>query len=139
MANMKNSITSTVLTKQTTANTANKTVTRIHKTASFIGAGIFFYFLNPLDSAECAANSSNESSSNNGNNKRNMSVDFSVDSISQLITTYAPQINELGISGVAGICVGYAFKRVSREIAFALGSIFVLLQVHIDKHIISNT
>lgn len=42
---------------------------------------------------------------------------------------YSDQINQLGYSGIVGVCSGYAFKRVSKEIAFAIGGVFVFLQV----------
>lgn len=42
---------------------------------------------------------------------------------------YSKQFQQLGFSGIVGVFSGYAFKRISKEIAFTIGGVFILLQV----------
>lgn len=51
-----------------------------------------------------------------------------VDLLSQLMEKYQVEINEMGLSGLAGVCSGYCLKRVSEEIAIGIGAVFMLLQ-----------
>jgi hypothetical protein len=51
---------------------------------------------------------------------------------------YSAQFNQLGYSGIVGAFSGYAFKRISKEIAFAIGGVFLLLQVSSVEQILSS-
>jgi uncharacterized membrane protein (Fun14 family) len=51
------------------------------------------------------------------------------DPVKAFLARYRAQINNLGFSGVMGICTAVAFKRVTREIAGLIGFGFIGLQV----------
>jgi hypothetical protein len=82
--------------------------------------GIFAMYL-WNDSADCASN-----------NDKNRNISFPSDPVEffqKYYQQYSDQINQLGFSGFAGAFSGYAFKRISKEIAFAIGGVFMFLQV----------
>ena len=73
------------------------------------------------DTADCASN-----------NDKNSSISFPSDPVEffqKYYQQYSDQINQLGFSGLVGAFSGYALKRVSKEIAFAIGGVCVFLQV----------
>ena len=56
-----------------------------------------------------------------------LSFSFSF-SILQVLEKYQGELNEMGFSGLAGVCSGYCLKRVSQEVAVGIGAVFMLLQ-----------
>jgi len=50
------------------------------------------------------------------------------DLIAKVLEQYQGEINEMGVSGLAGFCSGYCCKRVSQEVAMGIGAVFMLLQ-----------
>ena len=45
-----------------------------------------------------------------------------------MLEKYQGELNEMGFSGLAGVCSGYCLKRVSQEVAVGIGAVFMLLQ-----------
>jgi uncharacterized membrane protein (Fun14 family) len=45
------------------------------------------------------------------------------------IQPFLPYIQQLGFGGIAGFMSGYALKKVGKVLAFAIGIIFIILQV----------
>jgi uncharacterized membrane protein (Fun14 family) len=52
-----------------------------------------------------------------------------MDLIAKVLEKYQGEINEMGVSGIAGFCSGYCLKRISQEVAVGIGAVFMLLQV----------
>ena len=49
--------------------------------------------------------------------------------ISKFFNAYSDHVNEMGVSGLVGLCAGIAAKRISQEVAVTIGTIFMVLQV----------
>lgn len=50
------------------------------------------------------------------------------DLLAKILEKYQGEINEMGMSGLAGFCSGYCCKRISQEVAMGIGAVFMLLQ-----------
>jgi hypothetical protein len=98
--------------------------TKFSSMITFAGCGgaMAMYLLN--DSADCKGALSGEKNQPPGDPSSGP-----VDYFKHFLKQYSAQINQLGYSGMVGAFSGYAFKRISKEIAFAIGSVFLLLQV----------
>ena len=48
--------------------------------------------------------------------------------IERLIEQYSGQINELGMSGLLGVCSGMALKKIGKNAAVIVGTVFVMFQ-----------
>jgi len=53
-----------------------------------------------------------------------------------LVEILTPLLTQLGVGGVAGLCVGYALKKVGKIAAFILGIAFIGLELLAYKGII---
>lgn len=90
-------------------------------TVTFAGCGGILAMYLFSDTADCA-----------NNNDKNSKISFPSDPVEffqKYYQQYSDQLNQLGFSGLVGAFSGYAFKRISKEIAFAIGGVFVFLQV----------
>lgn len=47
----------------------------------------------------------------------------------QMVEILTPLLTQLGVGGVAGLCVGFALKKLGKIAAFILGIFFIALQV----------
>jgi uncharacterized membrane protein (Fun14 family) len=54
-----------------------------------------------------------------------------------LVEILTPLLTQLGVGGIAGLCVGYALKKVGKIIAFLLGIAFIGLELLAYRGIIS--
>lgn len=54
-----------------------------------------------------------------------------------MVDILAPLLTQLGIGGVAGLCVGFALKKIGKLFAFLLGIAFLGLQILAYKGIIN--
>lgn len=41
----------------------------------------------------------------------------------------SPVVSQIGLGGVGGFLVGYAFKKFAKVVAFILGAVFIFLQI----------
>ena len=48
-----------------------------------------------------------------------------------------PLLTQLGVGGVAGLCVGYAFKKLGKMVTFIIGLAFIGLELLAYKGIIN--
>ncbi len=53
-----------------------------------------------------------------------------------MVEILTPLLTQLGVGGVAGLCVGYALKKVGKIVAFILGLAFIGLELLAYKGII---
>jgi len=53
-----------------------------------------------------------------------------------LVEILTPLLTQLGVGGVAGLCVGYALKKMGKIVAFVLGLAFIGLELLAYKGII---
>jgi uncharacterized membrane protein (Fun14 family) len=53
-----------------------------------------------------------------------------------LVEILTPLLTQLGVGGVAGLCVGYAMKKIGKIAAFILGIAFIGLELLAYKGII---
>ena len=53
-----------------------------------------------------------------------------------MVEILTPLLTQLGVGGVAGLCVGYALKKVGKIIAFIVGIAFIGLELLAYKGII---
>lgn len=53
-----------------------------------------------------------------------------------MVEILTPLLTQLGVGGVAGLCVGYALKKVGKIAAFILGIAFIGLELLAYKGII---
>lgn len=54
-----------------------------------------------------------------------------------MVDILTPLLTQLGVGGVAGLCVGYALKKLGKLIAFIIGLAFLSLQLLAWKGIIN--
>jgi uncharacterized membrane protein (Fun14 family) len=54
-----------------------------------------------------------------------------------LVEILTPLLTQLGVGGVAGLCVGYALKKLGKIVAFIIGLAFIGLELLAYKGIIS--
>jgi uncharacterized membrane protein (Fun14 family) len=54
-----------------------------------------------------------------------------------LVEILTPLLTQLGVGGVAGLCVGYALKKMGKIVAFIIGLAFIGLELLAYKGIIS--
>jgi len=56
-----------------------------------------------------------------------------------LVEILTPLLTQLGVGGIAGLCTGYALKKIGKLIAVILGIAFIGLELLAYKGIISVT
>lgn len=54
-----------------------------------------------------------------------------------MVEVLTPLLTQLGVGGVAGLCVGYALKKIGKLVAILLGLAFLGLELLAYKGIIS--
>jgi uncharacterized membrane protein (Fun14 family) len=54
-----------------------------------------------------------------------------------LVEILTPLLTQLGVGGIAGLCVGYALKKIGKLVAILLGIAFLGLEILAWKGIIS--
>jgi uncharacterized membrane protein (Fun14 family) len=54
-----------------------------------------------------------------------------------MVEILTPLLTQLGVGGIAGLCTGYALKKVGKLIAIVLGIAFLVLEILAYKGIIS--
>ncbi len=54
-----------------------------------------------------------------------------------MVEILTPLLTQLGVGGIAGLCVGYALKVVGKIIAFVIGLAFIGIELLAYKGIIS--
>ena len=79
------------------------------------------YFQLERTAAQCAAGGGDNDSPND--------LPSPSDLLAKVLEQYQCQVNEMGVSGLVGICSGYCLKRVSQEVAVGIGAVFMLLQI----------
>lgn len=108
-----------IASKASTAVTRNPS--RLTRRGLFIGCGAASIMWALSDPIQCASGGGAGAAAKGSSDPSDM--------ISNLLDTYSEQINQLGFSGLVGLCSGLAMKRVSQEVAVTIGGIFALLQV----------